>query len=253
MTKINGISNIFFAIFAIFSSMAFLKSADGSCHLGECIKNESTEVEMCANDEDCKLSELCTNGTCVIGCKEKCAWNEICKGENRTFSCECLPGYVHADIWETCKRIRCYNNGICEDNGQCQHGLCQTVIHQISECGGNSWHIAKNYKALCVCPPRFGGDPYDGCRKKCNTNNDCEDYDICHKNLCKSACHPHIKPCAYSEKCEVKNHIANCVDGRNENECKEIQTVMSSHFATISLQYAHHYEVLIAVKITKDA
>lgn len=59
----------------------------------------------------------------------------------------------------------CYNNGICEDNEQCRDGICQTVIHHISECGWNSWHIAKNHKALCVCPPRFGGDPYDGCRK----------------------------------------------------------------------------------------
>ncbi|KAK0180560.1 hypothetical protein PV327_002928 [Microctonus hyperodae] len=221
MMKINRPSNISLAILIIFLAMVFLKSADGSFRLGERNKGESIQVETCAHHEDCKSSELCAYGICVIGCNKRCAWNEICKSENRTFSCECLPGYVHDGIWKTCKR-KCYNSGICEDYEECRYGMCQTVIHQMSKCGWNSWHIAKNHKPLCVCPPKFGGDPYAGCRKRCNTSYDCEDYDICHKNLCKSACHPHIKPCAYSEKCEVENHIAHCVDGKNENEhCQE--------------------------------
>ncbi|KAK0082444.1 hypothetical protein PV326_007181, partial [Microctonus aethiopoides] len=108
--------------------------------------------EMCANDEDCKLSELCTNGTCVIGCKEKCAWNEICKGENRTFSCECLPGYVHADIWETCKRIKTIDD--------------------------STTTVVRSYK--CECDSKsLDGDDSSRCYKLCYDDSDCENNEHC--------------------------------------------------------------------------
>ncbi|KAK0074446.1 hypothetical protein PV325_008312 [Microctonus aethiopoides] len=46
----------------------------------------------------------------------------------------------------------------------------------------------------------------------CITDNECDDSDTCYKNLCTNACDPSITPCAYLNKCEVKNHFSNCTD-----------------------------------------
>ncbi|KAK0157496.1 hypothetical protein PV328_011238 [Microctonus aethiopoides] len=171
-------------------------------------------VEKCARDEDCDSSKLCTNGICVIGCNEKCNVNEICQGNNRTFSCECIPDYSR-DSDNKCRR-QCSSNEICELNEQCQNGLCTPVVIYSDRCGLNAVGIHAPHKQLCACPRGFGGDPYRHCLKRCETDYECEDSEICYDNLCSNACWPSLNPCPHRQKCEVKNHFINCLNEPSE-------------------------------------
>ncbi|KAK0157495.1 hypothetical protein PV328_011237 [Microctonus aethiopoides] len=172
-------------------------------------------LETCTRDEDCDSSKLCTNGMCVIaGCNEECNVNEICQSKNRTFSCECIPDYSR-DSDNKCRR-QCSSNEICELNEQCQNGLCTPVVIYSDRCGLNAVGIHAPHKQLCACPRGFGGDPYRHCLKRCETDYECEDSEICHHNLCSNACLPSLKKCSYKQKCEVKNHTVDCLNEPSE-------------------------------------
>ncbi|KAK0161509.1 hypothetical protein PV327_009971 [Microctonus hyperodae] len=176
---------------------------------GECKK-----IKKCGRDEDCNSSELCANGMCIIGCNDKCDTNEICQGKNRTFSCECIPNY-RRDSDNKCKR-QCSYDEICERNKNCQNGFCKTIVIYTERCGLNAVGYRLINKQACTCPRGFGGDPYRHCLKRCKTNYECEDTEICHKNLCANACLPSLKKCPFRQKCEAKNHTVNCLSEPNE-------------------------------------
>lgn len=96
-----------------------------------------------------------------------------------------------------------------------------------SPCGPNAECRERNGAGACYCYEGYEGNPYDvnrGCRRECETNDDCNDKLACIKYKCNDPC---IGICGSLSICNVERHIPTCVcppgyTGDPFFQCKEI-------------------------------
>lgn len=80
-----------------------------------------------------------------------------------------------------------------------------------SPCGQNAECRERNGAGACFCFPGYEGNPYDsagsGCRRECETNDDCSDKLSCIRYKCADPC---IGICGTYAICHVNNHVPTC-------------------------------------------
>lgn len=79
-----------------------------------------------------------------------------------------------------------------------------------SPCGPNAECRESNGAGACFCFNGYEGNPFDsqrGCRRECETNNDCPSNLACVRNKCIDPC---VGTCGSYALCEVKNHVPLC-------------------------------------------
>lgn len=76
-----------------------------------------------------------------------------------------------------------------------------------SPCGPNSECINRNGVAACTCSTGFFGDPYTGCRRECENNDDCNLSLACIGYKCIDPC---PGTCGSEAICTVVKHIPIC-------------------------------------------
>lgn len=74
-------------------------------------------------------------------------------------------------------------------------------------CGINAECINKNEVAACRCISGYFGDPYSGCKRECETNNDCTLPLACIGYKCVDPC---PGTCGSDAICTTVNHIPIC-------------------------------------------
>ena len=87
----------------------------------------------------------------------------------------------------------------------------------------------------CFCREGFFGDPYKGCRRECESDNDCNRNLACVKNKCSDPC-PGV--CGVNAQCVVLNHIPNC-------KCYDGMTGMLSSFNYIIIISNTHHKIFL--------
>ncbi|KAK0081362.1 hypothetical protein PV326_007716, partial [Microctonus aethiopoides] len=194
-------------------------------HTVDCL-NEPSEYKSCETSGDCDEKSYCAGGQslCIPLCDpQTCADNEFCHEKTffsseqftlRGISCKCdaNPILVHGS--RKCHKLddqSCYDNSACDDSEFCNEGKCVNGCYNVS-CHQNEVCQISNHISSCECVHNFARNDKRECKKGCITDNECDDSDTCYKNLCTNACDPSITPCAYLNKCEVKNHFSNCTD-----------------------------------------
>lgn len=103
----------------------------------------------------------------------------------------------------------------------------ETDICATSPCGAN----AECNNGVCHCISEYFGDPYVGCRPECVTSSDCPRDKACLRNKCIDPC---PGTCGQNAKCEVFNHIPNCV-------CPQFTTGNPFFSCTPVIQGLYHF------------
>lgn len=96
-----------------------------------------------------------------------------------------------------------------------------------SPCGLNAECRERNGAGACYCLPGFEGNPYDqdrGCRRECDTSEDCNDRLACVKYKCVDPC---VGICGNFALCHVERHVPTCtcppgLTGDPFLQCREI-------------------------------
>lgn len=79
-----------------------------------------------------------------------------------------------------------------------------------SPCGVNAECRESNGAGACFCYDGYEGNPFDkdrGCRRECESNQDCSDHLACVRNKCIDPC---IGTCGSYAICTVQRHIPLC-------------------------------------------
>lgn len=93
-----------------------------------------------------------------------------------------------------------------------------------SPCGINAECKERNGAGACYCLPTYEGNPYEGCRRECETNQDCSPQLACVQYKCVDPC---IGTCGIYALCNVENHVPICTcppgtTGDPFNQCREL-------------------------------
>lgn len=96
-----------------------------------------------------------------------------------------------------------------------------------SPCGPNAQCKERNGAGACECYPGYEGDAYNkegGCRRECETNNDCSPALACVSFKCVDPC---PGTCGFLAECRAENHIplCTCLEGYTGDpffQCRQI-------------------------------
>ncbi|KAK0161593.1 hypothetical protein PV327_010048 [Microctonus hyperodae] len=153
----------------------------------------------------------CNESKCVNACDDvSCHQNENCQMINHIPSCECLSNFTRNNEGECLPITTCLDDFTCGSSEFCSNGKCVNACNKI--CGPNEKCQIFNHNSTCECLGDFIRNNEGECKKRCKTNYECEDSEICHINLCMNTCSPFLRRCPYTQKCEVKNHTVNCLN-----------------------------------------
>lgn len=83
-----------------------------------------------------------------------------------------------------------------------KHDTCERT-----RCGANAMCHEQNGAVLCVCKPKYYGNPYLACHPECVLNSDCPINKACVNNHCENPC---VGACGVGAHCEVANHHPVC-------------------------------------------
>lgn len=82
-------------------------------------------------------------------------------------------------------------------------------------------------------------------KPQCETNNDCDDQQICHSGSCQNACRYHS--CGTNAECSARRHVAECscfpgLTGDPQRAClpceyKKCMSAMTDNAACLKLSY----------------
>ena len=185
-------------------------------------------VSGCQNDNDCRPSEACREGTfgtktCVDVCSQvQCPpQTSVCVADNHRANCKCRNGFGgnpdnRIGCTEALTLLGCTNDVQCPEDKVCRlsQGRKQCIAAcSALQCGPGAICTARNHVGKCTCPPGlFTGDPYGGgCKNvNCLENDDCPSDKYCDRlsytclNVCKSGI------CGDGAVCTVENHQHKC-------------------------------------------
>lgn len=104
----------------------------------------------------------------------------------------------------------CRTNSDCSGSHACVQRNCVPVCSpSLASCGKNAICHGIHHKAICECPPGFGGNPSVSCvLLGCRSNSDCPTNKACINNRCENPCAIH--PCTDNMECNVYNHVVEC-------------------------------------------
>lgn len=206
----------------------YVSSGSGTCQATKPI----LKIE-CTKDDDCPTERSCINAVCRDPCA--CGPNAVCKVINHKPLCSCTLGYdgnpdiacTKGNFFFTSIRfeknlcidtycIICFRSSVagCRTDGDCSgsHACVQrncVPACSPSSCGKNAICHGINHKAICECPPGFGGNPRDSCvLLGCRSNSDCPTNRACINNRCENPCAQN--PCTGNMDCNVYNHVVEC-------------------------------------------
>lgn len=150
----------------------------------------------CTIDAECSSNQACINEKCVNPCPGSCGINSICTVVKHTTICSCPPGYegdplIHCSIAEAPTTQRSQVTSPCVP----------------SPCGTNAECRERNGAGACYCLEGFEGNPYEGCKRECDTNDDCNSHLACSRFKCVDPC---VGVCGTYAVCSVRNHIPEC-------------------------------------------
>ena len=192
---------------------------------------EEIEEDECLDNDDCGNSEACRNRECVNPCTSRgnpCHHTAQCNPTNHQHECTCLPGFEE-DQFGNCIPIRkgeCDHDTECPDNRACIQHNCQDPCLIDEPCGIEAICEVISHRAICKCPPGWGGQPFEECYQyECTQDRDCPRSKACVNNECVDPCLNKI--CGRGADCKVDFHQAFCVcpqglQGNPDNYCVEV-------------------------------
>lgn len=150
----------------------------------------------CVLNAECPSNLACINEKCVDPCPGSCGVNSICNVVKHNPICTCPEGYegnalTQCVIQETPPAQRDPPSSPCVP----------------SPCGANAECRERNGAGACYCLVGFEGNPYDGCKRECEINSDCNVDRACVRNKCIDPC---AGACGTNSICRVKNHVPDC-------------------------------------------
>ncbi|KAL1140438.1 hypothetical protein AAG570_000370 [Ranatra chinensis] len=149
----------------------------------------------CVLHAECSGNLACRNERCIDPCPGSCGVHAECRVVNHNPVCTCPQGFV-GDASVACHPIPTTK---------------RTPIHKDpcfpSPCGLNADCQPRNGLASCSCLPGFEGDPYSGCKRECESNNDCAPKLACIGYKCADPC---PGTCGSGAECTIANHIPVC-------------------------------------------
>ena len=145
----------------------------------------------CWVDENCPQVQGCVQEKCVDLCKSEhnpCRGKLVCHvlsssaNSRRTLACRCPIGYSSNDRGDCVKgrtiiinqileltvssvaegQSECLSDDDCSDTDKCHFGSCQYVCI-LNQCGIYAECRGQNHRAVCKCPERYSGNPYENC------------------------------------------------------------------------------------------
>ncbi|XP_037295454.1 uncharacterized protein LOC119189544 isoform X2 [Manduca sexta] len=168
----------------------------------------------CTIDAECPSNTACFNERCKDPCQGACGVNALCLTVNHKPICSCQHGFT-GDASRSCVQI-ISTTEMTPTSSPCLP----------SPCGPNAECREYNGAGACVCSEGFEGDPYStqGCRRECESNDDCAPNLACTRFKCIDPC---PRTCGLLAQCTVENHAPVCTCPRGYTgdpffQCKEI-------------------------------
>lgn len=215
-----GATNVCADSFLLKSTWQFPKCVDGVCEKEVVNYNCTIPCQVgcyeCWKNSDCDDGDACTADYCG---------DHECMYEN---ACACKAD-ANCDDGNACTQDAC-ENGTCVNQSidgcvQCQaDGSCGGVA---TGCYGNSLMVVDNHcNTLGYCLANsivceFGCDIPIGCKDECENNGNCDDGNVCTKDVCAEGKCSHEDKCLYGEyedklACKMD---ADCVGTEFGNYC----------------------------------
>ena len=181
----------------------YVSSGSGTCRPTKPI----VDVE-CTRDSDCPSEKSCINAVCKNPCA--CGPNAECSVANHKPICSCVLGYDGNPDLACTKVAGCRADGDCSGSHACvQHNCVPVCSPLLSTCGKGAVCNGINHKAICECPPGYGGNARVSCvLLGCKSNSDCPTNKACINDRCENPCA--VNPCTGNMDCNVYNHIVEC-------------------------------------------
>lgn len=150
----------------------------------------------CVQSSECSSNKACINQKCVDPCPNVCGTNAVCRVQNHSPICSCIPNYI-GDPFTRCNPPNppAQNDPITPSNP------CYP-----SPCGPNSQCRDSFGVPSCSCLPTFIGAP-PNCRPECAINQDCASNLACIRSKCVDPC---PGSCGLNALCTVINHTPTC-------------------------------------------
>lgn len=150
----------------------------------------------CVQSSECSSNKACINQKCVDPCPNVCGTNALCRVQNHSPICSCIPNYI-GDPFTRCN----------PPNPPAQNDpLPPTNPCYPSPCGPNSQCRDSFGVPSCSCLPTFFGAP-PNCRPECAINQDCASNLACIRSKCVDPC---PGSCGLNALCTVINHTPTC-------------------------------------------
>lgn len=152
----------------------------------------------CTNNDECQNHLSCQQERCVDPCPGSCGSNAICQVVQHNAVCSCPDGYEGDPLFG------------CQVMAPVLPTQPPTSPCEPSPCGPHAECRERNGAGACYCHDGFEGNPYDaqrGCRRECETNDECNPIQSCVHFKCIDPC---ANMCGEFAICTVDNHVPNC-------------------------------------------
>ncbi|CAH1404987.1 unnamed protein product [Nezara viridula] len=151
----------------------------------------------CIINAECAGNLACQNEKCIDPCPGSCGHQAECRVVNHNPVCTCPQGYI-GDASTSCHPAPIATTERSPEKLDPCHP---------TPCGANAECHNRNGVGACSCLAGFQGDPYAGCRRECESNQDCAPPLACIGYKCSDPC---PGTCGTGAECIVANHIPIC-------------------------------------------
>ena len=195
-----------------------------------CDKILPPEPVGCSSDSECGSSQACRNRQCINPChsEDPCAPSAICSVDNHRPKCQCPPGFT-GNPRSQCSKIKrgeCDHDDECPDNTACIEHQCLDPCRISEPCGQGALCETTSHRAVCRCPPTWGGNPHEECfQYECLIDDDCPYDKACVNKECTNPCQKVL--CGERAECKAEAHKAVCfcplgLQGNPLVACREV-------------------------------
>jgi len=154
----------------------------------------------CVENAECPSNKVCHNFQCINPCSTSCGVDAECDVRNHVTVCRCPTGFT-GDPFTSCVLA----------SSQALVGRQSQDFCNPTPCGINSKCRMENGRAVCSCQDGYFGNPIDGCKHECESDNECSLDRSCVNFRCDDPC----KGCGQYADCRVQNHRAVCTCPEN--------------------------------------